>query len=252
MLCMGLPANPVARGAEFRVQNYINYFTEIEERFQQRRGSLLLLSTLDWSLIESWLEADVPLAAVMRGIDDAFDKYEAKKTKGRVRRINGLAWCAQSVMEAAEQMREAAIGAAPAENAAPAETGFETAAITRHLLACAAQIEASPDLSQEAQQLAHRTVERLRSLAEEPVLTPEVLEPTLRALEEKLLAMVTATCPEDALTALRAQAASEIAPFRRRMQALQIRQIEAQFLEKRLLERYALPRLSLFYMRSEP
>jgi len=28
--------------------NYFNYFTEIEERFQQRRGSLLLLSTLDW------------------------------------------------------------------------------------------------------------------------------------------------------------------------------------------------------------
>jgi hypothetical protein len=38
------------------VQNYFNYFTEIEEHFQRRRGSLLLLSTIDWALIETWRE----------------------------------------------------------------------------------------------------------------------------------------------------------------------------------------------------
>ena len=42
------------------MRNYFNYFTEIEERFQQRRGSLLLLSTIDWALIETWREAGVP------------------------------------------------------------------------------------------------------------------------------------------------------------------------------------------------
>jgi hypothetical protein len=57
------------------VQNYINYFTEIEEHFQRRRGSLLLLSTLDWALVDSWRESGVPLPAVLRGIDAAFDKY---------------------------------------------------------------------------------------------------------------------------------------------------------------------------------
>ena len=82
--------------------NYFNYFTEIEERFQQRRGALLLLSTLDWALIETWREAGIPLEAVLRGIDAAFDKYEARQKRGRMRRINGLAWCAQAVMEAAE------------------------------------------------------------------------------------------------------------------------------------------------------
>ncbi len=94
--------------------NYFNYFTEIEERFQQRRGSLLMLSTLDWALIETWREAGVPLEAVLRGIDDAFDKYDAKalRTAGRVKKVNGLAWCSQSVMEAVEQAREASIGAA--------------------------------------------------------------------------------------------------------------------------------------------
>ena len=56
------------------------------------------------------------------------------------------------------------------------------------------------------------------------------------------------TTPEEELVAVREQAARELAPYRRRMQAVQIRQIEQQFLHKRLLEKYKLPRLSLFYM----
>ena len=62
------------------MQNYFNYFTEIEQRFQQRRGSLLMLSTLDWALIETWRDSGLPLEAVLRGIDAAFDKHEAKST----------------------------------------------------------------------------------------------------------------------------------------------------------------------------
>src|SRR6202044_2101174 len=97
------------------MKNYFNYFTEIEERFQQRRGSLLMLSTLDWALIETWREANIPLEAVLRGIDNAFDKHNAKalRTTSRTPKVNGLAWCAQSVMEAVEQAMEASIGAAP-------------------------------------------------------------------------------------------------------------------------------------------
>ena len=90
------------------VHNYFNYFTEIEERFQQRRGAILLLSTLDWALIEMWRDAGIPLEAALRGIDNAFDKYETRQKRGRMRKINGLAWCSQAVMEAAEELREAA------------------------------------------------------------------------------------------------------------------------------------------------
>ena len=59
--------------------NYFNYFTEIEIRFQQRRGSILMLSTLDWALIETWRKAGVPLEAVLRGIDAAFDKHDEQR-----------------------------------------------------------------------------------------------------------------------------------------------------------------------------
>src|SRR5258705_12189006 len=90
------------------MQNYFNYFTEIEERFQQRRGSLLLLSTLDWALIETWKEAGIPLEAVLRGIDTAFDHYDRKPSK--TRKVNSLAFCSQEVLAAAEEMKEAAVG----------------------------------------------------------------------------------------------------------------------------------------------
>jgi hypothetical protein len=221
------------------VQNYINYFTEIEEHFQRRRGSILLLSTLDWALIDTWREAGVPLAAVLRGIDAAFDKYEARKTRARMRKVNGLAWCAQAVMEAVEAMQEAAVGGAPVQTEA---AGLEHDRIAQHLRAAAATFTntaALPSLREIA--------ERLEQLAQQP-LTNEALERHLSALEEKLFALLLTHMPAEALEQMREQAARELAPYRSRMQALQIRQIEQQFLRRRLLERYNLPRISLFYM----
>jgi hypothetical protein len=220
------------------VQNYFNYFTEIEEHFQRRRGSLLLLSTIDWALIETWREEGIPLVAVLKGIDSAFDKYDARKARARVRRINGLAWCAQEVLAAMEDMREAAVGAAPARPG-PAEQGFEQERIAVHLNAAAQQLVGFPELA-----------EKLRSLASAK-LPLEELEQSLTVLEQKLFALLLTTTSEADLLVLKQQAASELAPYKSRMPALQIRQVEQQFLHKRLLEKYNLPRLSLFYMSQE-
>jgi hypothetical protein len=244
--------------------NYFNYFTEIEERFQQRRGSLLMLSTLDWALIETWREAGVPLEAVLRGIDAAFDKHDAQRlrTARRQRKVNGLAWCAQAVLEAIEQAREAAVGAAPAQPAEPRESGFEAARIAQYLTRNANALDAAAaGLPPPANSAAAETAARLRSLAaprSSPTDNPqpatcnlEDLDRTLTVLEEKLFAALLTATPEDRLTALRAQADRELAPYRGKMQAVQIKQVQQQFLQKRLLESHSLPRLSLFYMPHE-
>jgi hypothetical protein len=232
------------------VRNYFNYFTEIEDRFQQRRGSILLLSTLDWALIETWREAGIPLESVLRGIDAAFDKYEARQKRARMRRINGLAWCAQAVMQAAEEMKEAAAGAGPTA-AAPRESGFEQERIAAHLETAAAALDAAT-VAPEARTA---TAQRLRELAAEvragEASRPadlESLERSLSVLEEKLFAALTAAAPEDLLVRLKEHAARELAPYRSRMGAVQLRQVEHQFVQKQLLVHYALPRLSLFYM----
>jgi len=240
--------------------NYFNYFTEIEERFQQRRRALLLLSTLDWALIETWQEAGIPLDAALRGIDAAFDKYEARQKKGRMRKINGLAWCAQAVMEAAEELREAAAGTAvaKAEGAEARESGFEHERVAAHLEAAAVALDGATV----AAEACAATAVRLRELAA-AVRAPEnstaaqdgaaaqdleTLERTLTVLEEKLYASLTAAAPEDLLVRLKEHAARELAPYRARMGAVQLRQVEHQFVQKQLLVHYNLPRLSLFYM----
>jgi hypothetical protein len=228
---------------KYFVQNYFNYFTEIEEHFQRRRGSLLLLSTIDWALIETWREAGIPLPAVLQGIDSAFDKFDARKNKTRVRRVNGLAYCAQEVLTAVEAMKEAAVGAAPAR-AGAAEQGFEQERIAAHLEAAAQQIRAANQVGSLSE-----IAGRLQALAQDArsqMPNLEQLEQSLSVLEEKLFATLLTVTPEAELLALRQQAAAELAPYRSRMP--QIRQVEQQFLHKRLLEKFSLPRLSLFYM----
>ena len=234
------------------MQNYFNYFTEIEDRFQRRRGSILLLSTLDWALIETWREAGIPLEAVLRGIDAAFDKYEARQKKGRMRRINGLAWCAQAVMEAAEELREAAAGTA-SPTTEPRESGFEHQRVAAHLEAAAAALDAATV----APEACAATAIRLRELAAElhaagrenaATQNLESLERTLTVLEEKLFGALRTAAPEDLLVKLDEHADRELAPYRSRMGAVQLRQVKHQFVQKQLLVHYNLPRLSLFYM----
>lgn len=225
--------------------NYFHYFSEIEERFQRRRGSILMLSTLDWALIETWREAGVPLEAVLRGIDTAFDKHDAKTSsaKTRVRKVNGLAWCAQAVMEAVEDMQEAAAGGDLAPAKAEAETGFEAERVALFVEANAAAVERAG---------AAPTAARLRELAAQmrgvAPMALDDLDRTLTVLEEKLFAELMAATPEDELVALRAEADRELAPYRGKMQAMQIRQVQQQFLHKKLLASRSVPRLSLFYM----
>ncbi len=256
------------------MQNYFNYFTEIEEHFQRRRGSLLLLSTLDWALIETWREAGIPLAVVLRGIDEAFDKYEARQQKSparRLRQVNGLAWCAQAGMEAAVQRKEAAIGIA-ASPSVETEAGFEARRIADHLESAAQALDAASIAHESlhvhwATSLAALALS-LRSQGEallapmsaaEESAHPEItlrsdlnledLERQLTVFEEKLFATLTTHVPEELLLRFKTEAARDLAAYRSRMSAVQLRQIEQQFVHKRLLEHYQLPRLSLFYMR---
>jgi chlorite dismutase len=234
------------------MQNYFHYFTEIEDRFNRRRGSLLMLSTLDWALIESWREAGVPLEAVLRGIDTAFDRYETRsvRSKGRLRKVNGLAWCAQAVMSAAEEMVEAATGTAPRRETPLQSSGFENERVAVYLKRNAdAVVTASERTSNEA---LGPIATRLRELAagmHEADATPlEDLDRILTVLEERMVDAVRTNTSEAELVTLRQQADAELAPFRSKMSAVQLRQVQLQFLTRRLLQIHLLPRLSLFYM----
>jgi hypothetical protein len=236
------------------VENYFNYFTEIEEHFLRRRGGGLLLSTLDWALIETWKDAGIPLEAVLRGIDATFDHYEQRPSK--TRKINGLGFCAQEVLAAVEDMKEAAVGAASTARSDKSRVarGFEPEAIAAYLrrnadLLDAASLPGGGVASPQA--VAKDASHTLRRLGEEiqgKATRLEDLERRLTVLEEKLFAALLAATPDEEIVNVRAEGDRDLAPFRRKMPAAQIDQLQKQYVHKRLLERYGLPRLSLFYM----
>lgn len=238
------------------MENYFNYFTEIEDRFLRRRGGGLLLSTLDWALIETWKDAGIPLEAVLRGIDEAFDHYDQRPSK--TKKVNSLAYCSQLVLSAAEDMKEAAVGASGTDAASPkpsASQGFEPAVVVPFLRRNADLLEAvklpeSGGIS--ARSVALDAAKTLRHLAEEieakPAARLEDLERRLTVLEEKLFATLLASTPDEEIVTVRAEADRDLAPYRSKMSGAQIDQLQKQYVHKRLLEKYRLPRVSLFYM----
>jgi len=217
--------------------NYFNYFTEIEEHFQRVRGtSLFLLSPLDWALIESWKNAGVPLEAVLRGIDVAFEKWRGRKVK--TQKVNSLAFCAQAVLAEAQQSTTPAPNQRSSSPYTPADlhTYLDTnAAALLHAGSAYHEIAAALD--------------RLSAEIENHAGNLEGLEQHLTVLEEKMLAVARASQTEDELLQARRDLDSELRPYRGKMSAPQLSMLEKQYLERRLLERQKLPRLSLFYLR---
>src|SRR3712207_1696727 len=95
-----------------RLMNYFNYFTEIEDVFIRRRGKSLLLSPMDWALIESWKEMGIPLHVALRGIERSFDSYESKPRK---RTVKTLFYCQEEVEAQFAEWLESQLGASDAD-----------------------------------------------------------------------------------------------------------------------------------------
>jgi hypothetical protein len=220
-----------------------NYFSDIEDHFCRRRGTVLMVSPLDWALMETWKEAGLPLEAVLRGIDATFDKYDRRPTK--TRKINALAYCTQEVLAAAEDMKEAAIGT----TREVADTGLESERI-RTYLERNAEAFSRAKVPAAAVALVAEDARTLRELASGlgEAADGEAIELRMTVIEEKLFATLLAATEDDALVAIRGQAEKELSPYRGKMTGPQIEQLLRQYTNKKLLERYGLPRLSLFYM----
>lgn len=243
------------------MENYFNYFTEIEEYYWKKRGTAMLLTTLDWALIDAWKQAEVPITAILQGIDRTFEKYDARSRKTRkMRRINSLAYCHQAVLEAAEEQKRGALPHAAAPPPFPREAlaeylGKNAAAIEKAAERFAAQgrMESAANLRAIAASLAEQAAlarapaANVASVADAP-LDLQQMEQRMSVLEEKMFAILTQAISEEDLVATRAERDRQLAPFRSKMAAEQLRQLEKQFELRKLLQIAELPRLSLFYL----
>jgi hypothetical protein len=218
--------------------NYFNYFTEIEEHFQRARGtSLFLLSPLDWALIETWKNAGVPLEAVLRGIDAAFEKWRTRKNK--LQNVNSLAYCSQAVLKEAQDLAGVASSAPASRTAAP----FALEDLDKYLADLLAALNEKPGFEEIA-----AGVERLSGESTALYSDLEQMEQRLTALEEKMIAIARTRQTDDELFRSRRELEAQLRPYRSKMSAEQIALLEKQYVERQLLESTGLPRLSLFYM----
>jgi hypothetical protein len=202
--------------------NYFNYFTEIERFFQTKRRSFTLLSSLDWVLMETWMEQGIPLELVLKGIDRAFSNPNRKRD------IGSLAYCVKTIERVREEQKELTIDA-------PQLPDFNEDEVSGYVKKLAEQVE----------RFDKKIADSIRQVA---VTDLKQAEQELSALEEKLIAKLKVEADDQTMIELKRSVDGELNPFRSTMTAPQLAMVEQQLWRRKLLEKYELPRLSLFYL----
>jgi len=210
--------------------NYFNYFTEIENFYQTKRETFTLVSSLDWVLIENWKERGIPLEIVLKGIDRAFSN--AKK------RINSLAYCVRAIDEVLHEQKETRIER-PDLPEIPLE---ETQKYLQKIAGKAAELgivfpEFAPRITSIADAVRAIDTANFREA-----------EQALSALEERLIAILKVASDESTMLDIQRGVEADLAPCRATMTAEQLSMLEQQLWRRKLMERYNLERLSLFYL----
>ena len=212
------------------MDNYFNYFTEIERYYQSKRESFTLLSTLDWVLVESWKDQGVPLELVLKGMDRAFSRAK--------RKVSSLAYCANAISEVVNEQKNL-------RTEAPDLPGFSTDEVTAYLEELADQItplgKTFPEFASPLERIAN-------SIRSQDGSDLQAGEQALNALEEKLIAIIKIAADESVLIDVQRELERSLASLRRTMTTEQLAMIEQQLWKRKVMERYNAPRLSLFYL----
>lgn len=233
--------------------NYFSYFSEIEDTFIRRRGKHLMLSPIDWALIESWKERGVPLHVALRGIEHAFDSHEAKKHK---RTIKTLMYCQEEVEAQYAEWLQSRVGSHDEQAESASETmPFSRGAIVNHLSRSLDEIrELSNERKQEdiLNEALARAAALLNEIRDEYASSPN---PDTRKLEESLTGVdrllddsIRAVVTEAELASIVSEIESQIKPYKRHMDKATFEQTRNNLLRKRLRDHFGVPRLSLFYL----
>jgi len=234
--------------------NYFNYFTEIEEYFWKKRGSHLLVSPLDWAIMETWQKAGFPLEAVFKGIDSAFESY-GRSRRGAGKPLKSLAYCTDAVLTAAEDAQEVAAGRTTSARSKKSVEPFQRDELriyfsrNMEMLHAAASVHSGNPALVRLWEEAVGGLQACSVLLESPnSLDLEDLERRLTILDERLHAGLLLHASVEIMLRIRREMDSALAIYRRKMKAEQLALVQNQYLQKRLLEEFCIPRLSLFYL----
>ena len=239
--------------------NYFSYFSEIEDTFIRRRGKHLMLSPMDWALIEGWKERGVPLHVVVRAIEHSFDSHEAKKQK---RTVKTLLYCQEEVEAQYAEWLQSRVGgheepAAESQSADESKSPFPRAAVLAHL---GRSLDTLAKLSEERRrtnddELSEALVSAVTLLSEikddyESAAQPDArkLEDSLTGIERLLDDAILKAAPESVLESANAEIDLQVKPYKRHMDKTAFEQTRDNLRRKRLRDHFGVPRLSLFFL----
>ncbi len=247
--------------------NYFNYFTEVEEEFVRRRGKHMMISPMDWALVESWKNAGIPLHIVLRAINEAFDAYDARARK--YRKVNSIFYCQQAVEATFAEYRLSQVGGAAADHSqspkadesettnAGAQSTFPKRVILDFLERCDHELDSAGGNARVAGWTATadaiaRGRDRLKEIVAEiensGEIHAEALERDLDSIDRMILEGLTASHTEDEIQKIRAEAKAQLRSYRKKMDKAIYEQTLQNFVSRRLREMNGIPRLSLFYL----
>jgi uncharacterized membrane protein len=246
--------------------NYFNYFTEVEEEFVRRRGKHMLISTLDWALVESWKNAGIPLHIVLRAINEAFDGYDARAQK--YRKVNSIFYCQQQVESTFAEYRLAQVGGDPASiqpkcsDASGARSSNQQEVFPKDVLfgflaRCDDELRAAGSRASDSDRTAlENAIDRARARLKEITVEvegssrvdAEALERDLDGIDRMILDAARESLGEEEIKKLRAEAESHLRSYRKKMDKAIYEQTVQNFIARRLRETNSIPRMSLFYL----
>lgn len=242
--------------------NYFNYFTEIEDEFVKRRGRHMLVSPLDWSLMEMWQQRGIPLHIVLRGIHASFDSYDERARRGR--KVNSLFYCQQEVEAQYLEYCESQVGSGDshANGNGKAETGdgesspvFTQVAVIDHLterFEALKQLSARHAGNEALKDTFERVSLRLEQIIEDlqvaKALLPESLETDLTMIEEVILDGLKDGVGQEQLKEIEREGDQKLRAYKKSMGRDVYEQTINNFIARQLREHFKVPRLSLFYL----
>jgi hypothetical protein len=238
--------------------NYFSYFSEIEDTFIRRRGKHLMLSPIDWALIESWKERGVPLHVALRGIEHAFDSHDAKKHK---RTVKTLLYCQEEVEAQYAEWQESRVGShedADSRREDEKTSPFSPSTVLAHLERSWEELTNLSNQREEQQDELGEALNRAAALLSEikgdyaSAAQPDTrrLEESLTGIERMLDTAMRAVTNEPDFASMSAGIDSQLKPYKRLMDKPAFEQTHENLLRKRLRERFGVPRLSLFFLHS--
>lgn len=221
--------------------NHFDYFTEIEETFVRLRGRQMIISPIDWALIDQWKDRGIPLHIVLRAIETVFRAYHQRS--GNKQAVNSLAYCRPEVESQFAAWQTSQVGKSATSNDAPQTITRETAAAhIKNVIAALRAVE-MPEL-QDGIIYTLGLLDALESSLPDDI---EAIDSALVAVEDYLATAMLDGWPADDLDRLKKEIAAQLDGYGPSDEQDRQRTFDLMLL-KQMRDIAGVPRLSLFFL----